>query len=194
MTRISAAQDPSHGEGDRRERLEPRTDGAAALPPRLSPQAAVDAAAWQVGGPVLVLMLGPAVAVLFVGVASGAPAVGLLLTAAMVLIPSWLVAWLAWSILTPRWRLWAYERVDDLVELKRIALADRVLWPDGHIIHRSELAPAALRERLTAIEAERRTVAEPQAAPASPQAEPKSKPRAGPRAQPKSTPEKNAAS
>ena len=101
-------------------------------------------------------MLGPTLAVLIIGVVSGAHAVGLLLTAGMVLIPSWLAAWLAWSILTPRWRLWAYERVDDIDELKRIALADRVLWPDGHIIHRSELAPTALRDRLAAIEAERR--------------------------------------
>ena len=134
---------------------------AEGAPEPLTPQAAVDAAAWQVNGPVLVLMLGPTLAVLIVGLASGAPTGGLLQAGGMVLIPSWLLAWLAWSILTPRWRLWAYERVEDLDELKRVALADRVLWPDGHIIHRSELAPAALRERLKAIEIERQAAVTP---------------------------------
>jgi hypothetical protein len=119
---------------------------------RLTPQDAVDAAAWQVNGPVLLLMFSPALAVLFVGLMSAAPAASLWPVAGMVLFASWLFAWLAWAILTPRWRLWAYERVDDLDELKRVALADRVLWPDGHIIHRSELTPRALREQLAEIE------------------------------------------
>jgi hypothetical protein len=119
--------------------------------PKLTPQEAVDAAAWQVNGPVLLLMFSPALAVLFVGLMSAAPPASLWPIAGMVLIPSWLFAWLAWAILTPRWRLWAYERVDDLDELKRIALADRVLWPDGHIIHRSELTPPGLRARLAEI-------------------------------------------
>ena len=137
---------------------------------RLTPQAAVDAAAWQVGGPVLVLMLGPTLGVLFIGAASGASAGGLFMAAGMVLIPSWLIAWLAWSILTPRWRLWAYARVDDLDELKRVALADRVIWPEGHIIHRGEWAPASLRARLATIEAERRARQAAAPSPAKPRA------------------------
>ena len=96
---------------------------AESVPERLTPQAAVDAAAWQVGGPVLVIMLGPTVAVLVVGVASAAPLDGLLTVAAMVLIPSWLVAWLAWSILTPRWRLWAKSAMPTLSLRHRTALA-----------------------------------------------------------------------
>ena len=159
----------------------------------LTPQAAVDAAAWQVNGPVLVIMLGPTLAVLFVGLVSAAPVAGLWTVAAMVLIPSWLLAWLAWSILTPRWRLWAYERVDDIDELKRIALADRVLWPDGHIIHRSELTPPALRERLAAIEAERRAAAQARA-PVQPKPSRRAKSRAKSPAISKSVPAKTPAS
>jgi hypothetical protein len=153
----------------------------------------VDAAAWQVNGPVLVIMLGPTLAVLFVGLVSAAPVAGLWTVAAMVLIPSWLLAWLAWSILTPRWRLWAYERVDDIDELKRIALADRVLWPDGHIIHRSELTPPALRERLAAIEAERRAAAQARA-PVQPKPSRRAKSRAKSPAISKSVPAKTPAS
>ena len=102
-------------------------------------------------------------------------------------------SWSAWSILTPRWRLWAYERVDDIDELKRIALADRVLWPDGHIIHRSELTPPALRERLAAIEAERRAAAQARA-PVQPKPSRRAKSRAKSPAISKSVPAKTPAS
>ena len=125
----------------------------------------MDAAAWQVNGPVLVIMLGPTLAVLLVALVSGASIRGTVPVAGMVLIVSWLFAWLTWSILTPRWRLWAYERVEDIDELKRIAVADRVLWRDGHIFHRTELAPPVLMAKLQMIEAERRAAAEARARP-----------------------------
>ncbi len=176
MTNFDASQTSSHGEGDQRERLEPRTGEIATPPVRLTPQAAVDAAAWYVSGPVLVIMLAPALGALALGLAAGAPFSAFWPVAGMVLIVSWLLAWLAWSILTPRWRLWAYERVDDIDELKRIALADRVLWPEGHIIHRSELAPPVLRAKLAMIEAERQAAAEMRARAAAP-AKAKPKPR-----------------
>jgi len=150
----------------------------------LTPQAAVDAAAWRVNGPVLLIMLAPGLAVLAIGAISGAPFSGIWPIAGMVLIASWMLAWLTWSILTPRWRLWAYERVEDLDELKRIAIADRVLWPEGHIIHRSELAPPVLRAKLEMIEAERRAEAEARAqvaAPAVAKARPKARGKAAPK-------------
>ena len=150
---------------------------------RLTPQAAVDAAARYVSGPVLLIMLAPALVTLALGVAAGIPLGAFWPVAGIVLIVSWMLAWLAWSILTPRWRLWAYERVEDIDELKRIAIADRVLWPDGHIFHRSELAPPVLRARLAMIEAERQAAAQmrAKAARAAAAAPPKPKPRAKPK-------------
>jgi len=158
---------------------------------RLTARAAVDAAAWYVSGPVLLIMLAPALATLAFGVVAGIPFGAFWPVAGMVLIVSWLLAWLAWSILTPRWRLWAYERVDDIDELKRIALADRVLWPEGHIIHRSELAPPVLRAKLAMIEAERRAEADMRARAAAASAvaaKPKPKPRAKSPAKPPANP------
>jgi len=184
MTESDAAHGVSQGEGDQRERLEPRTNGAASPLERLTPQAAVDAAAWRVNGPVLLIMLAPALATLAFGLVAGAPFGQFWPVAGMVLIVSWLAAWLVWSILTPRWRLWAYERVEDIDELKRIAIADRVLWPEGHIIHRSELAPPVLRAKLEMIEAERRAEAEARAqvaAPAVAKARPKARGKAAPK-------------
>ena len=58
-------------------------------------------------------------------------------------------AWLWWSTNVPKWRLWAYERVDDIPELKRRAIQARLIWPDGSIFSRTEIRSAqhAARER-----------------------------------------------
>lgn len=41
-------------------------------------------------------------------------------------------AWLWWSIQVPKWRLWAYERVTDIPELKRRAIEAQLIWPGNH--------------------------------------------------------------
>jgi len=58
-------------------------------------------------------------------------------------------AWLWWSVQVPKWRLWAYERVDDIPELKRRAIEAKLIWPDGSILARTEIKSAmhAARER-----------------------------------------------
>jgi hypothetical protein len=56
-------------------------------------------------------------------------------------------AWLWWSIAVPRWRLWAYERVDDIPELKSRAVAARITWPDGSLFCRTEIKSAAHAQR-----------------------------------------------
>ena len=56
-------------------------------------------------------------------------------------------AWLWWSIAVPRWRLWAYERVEDIQELKRRAAAAMLIWPDGSIFSRTEIKSAAHAQR-----------------------------------------------
>jgi len=39
------------------------------------------------------------------------------------------VAWLYWALALPRWRLWAYKRVDDLGELRRAAVTAALAPP-----------------------------------------------------------------
>jgi hypothetical protein len=48
-------------------------------------------------------------------------------------------AWLWWSVQVPKWRLWAYERVADIPELKRKAILVGLTWPDGSIFARTEI-------------------------------------------------------
>jgi hypothetical protein len=64
-------------------------------------------------------------------------------------------AWLTWSVLAPRWRLWAYRRVEDIDMLKALAVEQKLLWPEGHFFQRTEIASRALREELARIEREK---------------------------------------
>jgi hypothetical protein len=58
-------------------------------------------------------------------------------------LPSFLVglslAWLWWSLLVPKWRLWAYERVSDIPLLKDLAVTFGITWPDDHFFGRTEI-------------------------------------------------------
>jgi hypothetical protein len=70
----------------------------------------------------------------------------------LVLLASVSASWLLWSILVPRWRLWAYERVEDIAKLKRLAVRFGILWPEGNVFERTEIASKELRERIRKIE------------------------------------------
>jgi len=122
---------------------------------RLSPEQAVGRAFWMVNLPVLIVMFGPAGALFGIGSLldqTSELGAALKLGSFAALVVSWPFAWLAWSILTPRWRLWAYERVSDLDVLKQAAVEARVIWPEGHIFERTEIRPPSLRRQLQALE------------------------------------------
>jgi hypothetical protein len=68
------------------------------------------------------------------------------------LAAGFVIAWLWWSVMVPRWRLWAYERVDDIAKLKRVAVAVGLIWPDGWIFERTEIKSKAHAARERALE------------------------------------------
>jgi hypothetical protein len=57
------------------------------------------------------------------------------------------LAWLWWSITVPRWRLWADKRVEDVAQLKILAVKAGLTWPDGHVFERTEIKTAAHAEQ-----------------------------------------------
>jgi hypothetical protein len=65
-------------------------------------------------------------------------------------------AWLWWSVAVPRWRLWAYERVSDIPELKRRAVAEKLIWPDSSFFAKTESKSAAHAARERELEANAR--------------------------------------
>ena len=73
-------------------------------------------------------------------------------------IPSWgngvsLVAgislgWLYWSFLITKWRIWAFERVKNIDELKRQAVEGNLIWKDKSIFEKTEIRSAKQKEIL----------------------------------------------
>lgn len=57
----------------------------------------------------------------------------------IILIGGFVSAWVWWSTAIPKWRLWAYRRVDDIPLLKQKAVAAMLTWPDGHFFERTEI-------------------------------------------------------
>ena len=72
--------------------------------------------------------------------------------AGLTFFASWPLAWLTWSLLVVRWRVWAYERVDDLDELKMHAVAAGLIWRDGHFFERTEIRSQHQRKRIRDLE------------------------------------------
>jgi len=65
------------------------------------------------------------------------------------LIPDWLslisfvigfvLAWLVWSFMITKWRIWAFENVTNVHELKKRAVEAKLIWEDGSIFERTEI-------------------------------------------------------
>jgi hypothetical protein len=72
--------------------------------------------------------------------------------AGLAFFASWPLAWLTWSLLVVRWRIWAYERVEDLDELKMRGVAAGLIWRDGHFFERTEIRSQHQRDRIRELE------------------------------------------
>lgn len=93
-----------------------------------------------VNGPLMFLMFG----LFFLSLQINLPE--LIELAAMLFVPI-AAAWVWWSVVLPRWRVWALERVDDPVVLLNRAIESRLMWPPGHMFERTEIHAARLRHR-----------------------------------------------
>ncbi|UTA66810.1 hypothetical protein [Emticicia sp. 21SJ11W-3] len=69
------------------------------------------------------------------------------------LIPGWgmvagfvatfVLSWLWWSFMVTKWRLWAFENVRNVHELKKRAIREKLIWPDNSIFEKTEIRSAA---------------------------------------------------
>lgn len=65
------------------------------------------------------------------------------------LIPKWgilfgfilgfVLAWLLWSFMITKWRIWAFENVRNVHELKKRAIQEKLIWNDGNIFEKTEI-------------------------------------------------------
>ncbi|QDO94250.1 hypothetical protein FNB79_11965 [Formosa sediminum] len=78
----------------------------------------------------------------------GCPALALFLSKQN-LIPGWgigiafligfVLAWLIWSFMITKWRIWAFENVRNVHELKKRAIQEKLIWRDGNIFEKTEI-------------------------------------------------------
>ncbi|EDP97911.1 hypothetical protein U8527_18130 [Kordia algicida OT-1] len=78
------------------------------------------------------------------------------------LIPSWgiavgfvigfLVAWLIWSYMITKWRIWAFENVRNVHELKKRAVQEKLIWEDGSMFEKTEIRNWEDKQKLKKLE------------------------------------------
>lgn len=131
---------------------------------RLSITSAVVVGTIWVNVPILPLMFAPLAAFLYIApryVNVNQPATGLIFTAMLALMLAlvflgFVIAWCWWAYMVPRWRVWAWQRVDDRRGLRASALRAGLIWPKGHLFEKTEIRPRVLKERLRNLEAKER--------------------------------------
>jgi hypothetical protein len=122
-----------------------------------SEQRAVRIGYWRVTLPVwLVTMAFVWPPIFYLGVETAFNTSGGLWTVCGFFIAGLAAGWTWWSFAAPRWRLWAYQRVSDLAQLEKLAVADRLVWPISHPMTRTEIRIGDLGVRLRAFEARMR--------------------------------------
>jgi hypothetical protein len=60
------------------------------------------------------------------------------------------LAWAYWSVVTPRWLLWAMNRVTDPKALRKAAIFGSILWPDtrwGRALNNTQWRSADMKRR-----------------------------------------------
>ena len=63
------------------------------------------------------------------------------------------LGWLWWSIAVTHWRIWAYEHVRNIHELMEVSVNEKLIWPKGNFLERTEIRTKAQRELLVQLEA-----------------------------------------
>ncbi|MGM5471170.1 hypothetical protein ACS386_12900 [Flavobacteriaceae bacterium LMO-SS05] len=78
------------------------------------------------------------------------------------LIPKWgigisfiigfVVAWLVWSFMITKWRIWAFENVRNVHELKKRAIDEKLIWNDYKIFEKTEIRTSSEKLKLKELE------------------------------------------
>lgn len=61
-------------------------------------------------------------------------------------------SWLCWSITITKWRVWAFQHVRNVHELKKMAIQEKLIWPDGSMFGKTEIWNAADKKKWLALQ------------------------------------------
>lgn len=91
----------------------------------------------------------------------GCPALALYLSKKN-FIPGWgigiafligfILAWFIWGFMITKWRIWAFENVRNVHELKKRAIQEKLIWNDGSIFEKTEIRYSEDKIKLKKIE------------------------------------------
>ena len=125
---------------------------------RLSITSAVVVGTLWVNVPVLPLMFAPLAAFLYIGprYASQPSTSFIVIAMPALLLFGFVIAWFWWAYMVPRWRVWAWQRVEDLGGLRARAVRAGLIWPRGHLLEKTEIRPRPVKEKLRNLEAKER--------------------------------------
>ena len=127
-------------------------------PHRVTPTEAIRRAFWTVKLPSMTLFLLPLGTYAALAKWGYLPSIGYagMKWALPAFALSFVGSWLVWSVQIPRWRLWAYQRVDDIELLKELAVERQYIWPEGSFFQKTELMSQSVRNQLRTLEARAR--------------------------------------
>ena len=125
------------------------------LPPkRISTGFAILIGTLWVNIPVLAIMVAASIALIwiFTQLIDGDKFPAFVVCISIVLGPP-LTAWIWWSFMIPKWRIWVLERTDDWPAVERSAISAGLIWDEttffGRLFARTEIWTAAQRRRAT---------------------------------------------
>jgi hypothetical protein len=102
----------------------------------------------MVSYPVMGIMFGIILLALYLGSLNVFPA----WTIAFPIVGCVLLPWLYWSFMITKWRIWAFENVRNVHELKKKAIEGKLIWKDGSFWGKTEIKMPADRDKLKMLE------------------------------------------
>lgn len=70
---------------------------------------------------------------------------------AIVGVAGFVAAWLYWAIMITRWRIWAFENVRNVQDLKKKAIAAKIISEDGSFSEKTEIRTWSDKQKLEAL-------------------------------------------
>lgn len=68
-------------------------------------------------------------------------------------IPAAGLMWLWWSFMITKWRIWAFQHVRNVHELKKRAIQEKLIWKDNSFFEKLEIRSTSDKEKLTLLQA-----------------------------------------
>ncbi|MEZ4986871.1 MAG: hypothetical protein R2795_17840 [Saprospiraceae bacterium] len=101
----------------------------------------------MVNYPVMVIMLGTIGLTFYLGTQKIIPTWGF----PVGFVLAFVFAWLWWSFMITKWRIWAFDNVRNVHELKKRAIQEKLIWADNSIFEKTEIRTVKDKEKLNAL-------------------------------------------